>query len=71
MGPDRQLDRDRAAASFRAARPPACPRLRLGAKLRWVSLRRSPDCFKRIRSRGRKRGRERFLPLIERTFARI
>jgi len=38
-----------------AARPPACPDCDRGLNSHRVSLRRSPDCFKRIRSRGRKR----------------
>ena len=54
-GSDRQLDRDRAAASFREGETACLSPTAIGAKLSPSSLRRSPDCFKRIRSRGRKR----------------
>jgi hypothetical protein len=73
-GSDRRLDCDRAAASFREGRPPACPQPRSGAKL-LPGLAPTPPG--RGRSRGRKRDRgmprhiERHVSLLSGIAARV
>jgi len=54
-----------------AARPPACPRLRSGAKLSPGLAPTLPGLLQAHPIEGQETGRERLLLLIERTFARI
>jgi hypothetical protein len=70
-GCDRQLDRDRAAASFREGETLLVPDCDRGLNSHRVSLRRSPELLQAHPIEGQETGRERLLPLIERTFARI